>query len=64
MGDEHKCNPFVGIAATIGGICVAIVAILAIFAKEQIVVIPWIVGVLAIMGVFLGVMALKKETRQ
>ncbi|MDO8587193.1 MAG: hypothetical protein Q7T82_09150 [Armatimonadota bacterium] len=58
MSDKQP-NPFVGMAATIGGISVAVVAIIAIFAKEQLAIAAWVVGALALMGVFLGAMAAK-----
>ena len=63
MTDNKDGNPFVGIAAIIGGISVAIVAIIAIFSGENLVVAAWIVGFLTIMGAVLGSMALKKDDK-
>jgi 4-hydroxybenzoate polyprenyltransferase len=56
---DRQHDPFVGIAGAIGGISVAIVAIIAVFAKEQLAVAAWVVGALAFMGVCLGAMAAK-----
>lgn len=56
---EQKGNPVVGIAGVIGGISLSIVAVLAIFAKDQLPVAPWIVAALAIMGIGLGFSASK-----
>jgi len=53
----------VAIAGSIGGISIPIVALIAIFAKEQLAIAAWIVGALAVMGVILGAMALKKEKK-
>jgi hypothetical protein len=58
---EDKGTPFVGIAGTIGGISVAIVTILAVLAKEHLMVAAWVVGALAIMGMYLGYAAAKKR---
>jgi hypothetical protein len=58
---EEKGTPFVGIAGTIGGISLAIVAILAVLAREHLMVAAWVVGALAIMGIFLGFSATKKH---
>jgi hypothetical protein len=51
----------VAIAATIGGISVAIVATLAVLAEERLMVAAWVVAALALMGVFLGALALRKK---
>ena len=64
MSEQEKGNPFVGIAAVIGGISIPIVAIIALFAKDQLMVAPWVIGVLAVMGVILGFMALKKQDKE
>lgn len=56
---EQKRNPFVGIAGVIGGISVAIVAVMAILAKDQFWAVPWVVGALALMGMVLGFFASK-----
>jgi len=61
---EDKGNPFVAIVGTVGGISVAIVAVIAFLAKDQLMVAPWIVGVLALMGAILGAMARKKEKKE
>jgi len=60
---EDKGNPFVAIAGIVGGISVAIVAVIALFAKDQLMLAPWVVGVLALMGAILGAMARKKEKK-
>lgn len=56
---EQKGNPVVGIASVIGGISLCIVAVIAIFAKDQLSVAPWIVAALAIMDIGLGFFASK-----
>ena len=61
---EQKGNPVVGIASVIGGISLCIVAVIAIFAKDQLSVAPWIVAALAIMGIGLGFFALKVSKPQ
>jgi len=58
---EGTGTPFVAIAGTTGGISVAVVAVLAIFAREHLMVATWVVAGLAVMGVLLGAMALKKK---
>ncbi len=55
----QKGNPVVGIASVIGGISLCIVAVIAIFAKDQLSVAPWIIAPLAIMGIVLGFFASK-----
>lgn len=60
MAEECK-NPFVGIAGAVGGISIAIVAIFAIFAPEQLKYSPYVVGALALMGIFMGFFALRKK---
>ena len=57
---EHKKDTIVGVAGVVGGISLCIVAILAIFAKDQLAVAPWIVAALAIMGIGLGYFASRK----
>ena len=54
---EQKKNPLVGIAAVIGGISLCIVAVVAIFAKAQLMVAVWVVAALAVMGIGLGFFA-------
>ena len=56
---ERRSNPFVGIAGVIGGISVAMVAIIAILARDQLWIAPWIVLALAIMGMAPGFFASK-----
>jgi len=63
MTEEKKSgNPFVGIAASIGGISVAIVALVGIFAAERMAAAAWIVGALAFMGICLGYFAGKRQS--
>jgi uncharacterized membrane protein len=54
-------NPMVAIAAVIGGISVAIVALFVIFAKEQLEHAPLVIGALAVMGIFMGLFSLRKK---
>jgi len=61
---EQKGNPVVGIASVIGGISLCIVAVIAIFAKDQLSVAPWIVAALSIMGIVLGFFASKMSKPQ
>lgn len=61
MSEKQKVNPFVAIAGTIGGISIGIVAITAIYANQHFAVVPWLIGALAVMGIFLGFMAGKKQ---
>jgi crotonobetainyl-CoA:carnitine CoA-transferase CaiB-like acyl-CoA transferase len=58
---EKKGDPFVAIAGIIGGISLAIVVLIAVLARDQLMVATWVVAVLALMGVFLGAMAAKKK---
>jgi len=58
---DRKGNPVVGIASVIGGISLCIVAVIAIFAKDQLSVAPWIVAALAVMGIALGFFASKRS---
>ena len=57
---DRKKDTIVGIAGVTGGISLCIVLVVAIFAKEQLAVTPWIVLVLAAMGVGLGYFASRK----
>jgi hypothetical protein len=57
---EHNGSPFVVIAGTIGGVSVAIVGILAVLAEEHLDITPWIIGALAVMGMYLGYSAARK----
>jgi hypothetical protein len=61
---EQKGNPVVGIAGVIGGISLCIVAVIAIFAKDQLSVAAWIVAALAAMGIGLGIFASKGSQRE
>jgi len=61
---DQKGNPVVGIASVIGGISLSIVTVIAIFAKDQLSVAPWIVAALAIMGIGLGFFASKGSKPQ
>ena len=53
-GCEPNKNAFVGIAGTTGGISVAIVALVLIFASNQVWILAPVIGSLALMGIFLG----------
>ena len=57
--NEKKRNPVVGIASVLGGISLCIVAVIAIFAREQLWTAIWIVAALAAMGIGLGFFASK-----
>jgi hypothetical protein len=54
-------NPVISIASVCGGIMVPIVLFVLIFAKEQAWVLAPIAGALAVMGIFLGYFASKKD---
>lgn len=58
---ENKKDTFVGISAVCSGIMVPITAIVVIFAKEQSWVLAPIAGALAVMGIFMGYFASKKD---
>ncbi len=54
-------NPFVGIAGTIGGTLIAMLAIIGIFANEHsAAVMPPVAFAMALLGIFLGYFAYKK----
>ncbi len=53
-------NEMVQIAGTVGGISVAIVAVIVVFAKQHVWVAVPVVGALALMGIVLGAMAARK----
>ena len=57
---EGDKNPFVSIAAAIGGISVAIVAIVMLFSPNQAWVLAPVISSLALMGVILGFFAYRK----
>jgi len=61
MSEGKSDHPAVKIASVIGGIIFVIVLMLAIFAKEQLSVVGWIVIPLAIMGIALAGFASKKK---
>jgi hypothetical protein len=54
-------NPVVAIAAVCGGIMIPIIVIVLIFAKEQAWVLAPIAGAIAVMAIFLGYFASKKD---
>ena len=56
-----KDNPLVSIGASLGGIMVAIVAIVMIFDSEQAWILPIIAAAFAVMGIVLGFFAYKKK---
>jgi len=58
---EDKAGPYVGIAGTIAGISMIIVVMLAVLAKEHLMVAAYVVGALAVLGIFLGFAASKKN---
>ena len=60
---EDRHSPFIGIASTVGGISVAIIAILAVLAKDQLFVGAWVVAALAVMGMYLGKVAGSNKER-
>ena len=51
----------VRLASTIGGVSVAIVALVGVFARESIWVVAPVVGALALMGIVLGYFAREKK---
>jgi len=57
-------NPFVGIGASLGGISVAIVAIVLIFASDQAWILTIIIPCLAVMGILLGYFASKRTKKK
>ena len=54
-----KDNPFVGIGASLGGIMIAIVAIVMIFGSHQAWILPIIAAAFAVLGFFMGLFAYK-----
>ncbi|MFH1132992.1 MAG: hypothetical protein V1735_00730 [Nanoarchaeota archaeon] len=54
-------NPLVSIAGSVGGITVAMIALVVIFARDQAWVIAPIVVAMAFLGVMLGHFATKKR---
>ncbi len=61
MSEKKSENPTVKIASVIGGIIFVIVLMLAMFAKDQLPIVGWIVIPLAVMGVALGIASKNKE---
>ena len=59
MADDT--NPLVAIGAVCGGIIVPIVVVVLVFAKEQAWVLAPIAVAIAVMGIFLGYFASKKD---
>lgn len=60
-GCKDQKNPYVGIAASLGGLFVAVVAIFAIFANSSIGSTVPIAFAFALLGIFLGHFASKKQ---
>lgn len=50
-------SPFVTISVSIAAITVALVAVVLIFSKEDAYILPFLVGSLAVMGIFMGYFA-------
>ena len=57
----NEKNPVVAIAGVCGGVMIPIVVLVGIFAKENIWVLAPIAGAMAVMGIFLGYFASKKD---
>lgn len=58
--DKKNPNPCVTIATTVGALCVGAVAIIGVFAPDQMEVAAWVVGALALMGAILGYLSNKQ----
>jgi hypothetical protein len=58
---EEKGNPVVRIASVLGGVSLAIVVIIAVLARDQLSIAPWIVWALAAMGIGLGFVATRSS---
>ena len=59
---KNEGNPFVAIAAVLGGILLTIIIVVLIFAKEFIVpIIPTLVWGFVVLGALLGYFASKKK---
>lgn len=63
MSESKPTHPVVGIACAVSFAIVAVVFLLALFAKSSLSIAPWIVGALAAMGCVLGVVV-SKERRE
>lgn len=59
-GDRHQ-SPAVAVVGIVGGISLAIVAIFAIFARDQMAVAAWMVSVLVLMGVIVAPLAGRRK---
>ena len=57
----NEKNPVVAIAGVCGGVMIPIVVLVGIFAKENIWVLAPIAGAMAVMGIFLGYFASKRD---
>ena len=59
---EEKKNPnsCVSIAAVVGGLGIGAIAIIGVFAPDQMGVAAWVVGALALMGMVLGYLSTKQ----
>ena len=55
-------NSYIGIAFIIGGVCLGVIALIAIFSPEHMTTAPWTVSALSIMGLGLGHMSSKRES--
>lgn len=53
-------NSYIGIATIVGGVCLGVTALIAIFSPEHMTIAPWILGPLAIMGLGLGYLSSKR----
>lgn len=54
-------NSYIGIATIVGGVCLGVIALTAIFSPEHMTTAPWTVGALSIMGLGLGYLSSKRE---
>ncbi len=59
--EKKEENPYVGIAGAVGGLTVAMVAIIAIFANQNIWVVAPVVASMSLLGILLGYFASKKR---
>ena len=59
-GDKGQ-SPAVAVVGIVGGISLAVVAIFAIFVRDQMAVAGWIVTVLALMGVIVAPLAGRRK---
>ena len=61
MEDDKGQSPAVAVVGIVGGISLAVVAIFAIFVRNQMPVAGWIVTVLALMGVIVAPLAGRRK---